>query len=190
MGKREEFVQLLDGQKLEKGDVIFLMLGDGVFRAPYAVRLFNERYAPLVALVGNANDKAYGSYPSEEVSAELFRHGLPKQRFLLEQVAPHTRAEAERAMELAKERDWKRILIVTSPHHQYRAFLTFLQAMTDASMKLRLINAVAPLSMTEETPWGKRADLLKQEFARIEQYQKKGDVASYKDGVKYLEQYE
>src|SRR3989344_1222443 len=40
---------------------------------------------------------------------------------------------------------------------------------------------------TEQTPRGARGRLLDEEFAKIDEYQKKGDVASYEDGIAYLE---
>ncbi len=186
MSPQRCFFALLKEQPLQKGDVIFVLQGDGLNRAPYAVDLFMRGFAPLIVIVGNANDRSYGSFPSDEVCAEMKRLGLSDAALLSEQVAPHTRAEAERAMQLARERRWIRLLIVTSPHHQYRAFLTFLKAMRDAGLELTLINAVAPLSLIEENPWGRREDLLADEFAKIELYGNKGDVASYEEGITYL----
>ncbi len=186
MTAREEFIQLLDAQSLTKGDAIFVLQGDGVNRAAHAAELFQQKFAPLVAIVGNANDHRYGSFPSSEIRDEIVRRGVPETAMYFEEVASHTRAEAERAMELAQKKGWKSILILTSPHHKYRAFLTFLKAMHDADMDIQLISAVAPLSLTEDTPWGRRADLLARNFDKIVEYQKKGDVASYEDGVAYL----
>ncbi|MBI4093536.1 YdcF family protein [Candidatus Kaiserbacteria bacterium] len=184
---KKEFGALLDTQQLEKGDVIYVLQGDGIFRAAHAAKLHKDGFAPLVAIVGSGNDRAYGSFPSPEVKEEMVRLGVPKEKVLLEEVGPHTRGEADRGMELAKKYGWRTILIVTSPHHEYRAFLTFLKAMRDARLDLRLVRATAPLSWSEETPWGKRIDLLGQEFDRIVEYQKKGDVASYEEGIAYLE---
>lgn len=187
MDSRETLTALLDAQTLKKGDVIFVLQGDGLFRAPHAVELFKKGYSPIVAIVGSANNRPYGSFPSSEVRDEMFRLGLPKDKILFEETrGANTRAEAVRAMELAKENGWKSIIIVTSPHHQYRAFLTFLKAMYDSKLNLSLINAPADLSMTDPNPWGRRADLLTQEFVKIGEYQKKGDVASYEDGTAYL----
>lgn len=185
-GAKEEFIQLLKSQRLERGDVIFVLQGDGLNRASYAAKLFSEGYAPLVAIVGNAFDRAYGSFPSSEVRDEVVRLGVPSDHILFEEHAPHTRAEADRAMELAREKGWRSMLLVTSPHHQSRAFLTFLKAMKDAGLDVHLVNAVAPLSMSDENPWGKRADLVPQEFAKIATYQTKGDVASFEEGIDYL----
>lgn len=183
---RKEFGMLLDTQEIGPGDVIFVLQGDGIFRAAHAADLYKRGLAPTVAIVGCGTDRSYGSFPSEEVRDEMVRLGVPKEVIHVESVGPHTRGEADRAMELAKEKGWRTILIVTSPHHEYRAFLTFLKAMRDAGLELKLVRATAPLSWSEETPWGTRIGLLKQEFARITEYQSKGDVASFKEGVAYL----
>lgn len=188
MSTRKKFIALLSKKKLAKGDVIFVLQGDGLNRAPYAAELYKREFAPLVAIVGNDTRREYGSFPSTEVREELFKSGVPFEAIYLEEVAPHTRAEAVRAMELALKNNWKTILIVTSPHHQYRAFLSFLKAMRDARLDLTLVNAPADLSTREKTPWGRRSDLLEQEFARITEYQQKGDVASYEDGIAYLQE--
>ncbi len=186
MSPKDTFVSLLQQQPVRAGDVIFLLQGDGLFRAPHAVDLFRQGLAPRVALVGSADDRSYGSYPSREVRSKMLELGLPDAALYFEEVAPHTRAEAERAMQLAQQEGWKALLIVTSPHHQWRAYLTFVKAMHDASLTLRLINAPAPLSMDEVLPWGTRRSRLPQEFDRIELYQQKGDVASYEEGIAYL----
>lgn len=184
--ERERFIALLSSQRTSSGDVIFVLQGDGIFRAARAVELFKSGAAPAVSIVGAADNPAYGSLPSELVRDEMLRLGLPRRALFFEKSAAHTRAEAECAFRLAIELGWKNIIIVTSPHHQYRAFLTFLKAMNDAGLDLELVNAPARLSWTEQTPWGRRVDLLAQEFDRITKYQGKGDVASYKEGAAYL----
>lgn len=183
---REQFSALLDTQQVAKGDVIFVMQGDGISRAAHAVDLYKRGFAPVIAIVGGADKRSYGSFPSREVRDEMVRLGVPQGAIHLEDAGAHTRAEADRCMELARENGWKTILIVTSPHHQYRAYLTFLKAMKDSHNALTLINTAAPLSWTEELSWGKRVDLLPQEFDKIIEYQKKGDVASYEEGIAYL----
>lgn len=183
---REKFGMLLDTQETISGDVLFVLQGDGIFRAAHAADLYKRGLAPTIAIVGSGADRSYGSFPSEEVRDEMVRLGVPKEVIHVESVGPHTRGEADRAMELAKEMGWQTILIVTSPHHEYRAFLTFLRAMRDAGLELKIIRATAPLSWSEETPWGQRVDLLHQEFARIAEYQSKGDVASFEEGIAYL----
>lgn len=189
MDGREEFVALLESQKLAHGDVIFVMQGDGIARAAYVAELFKSGFAPEVAIVGSANDRAYRSFPSAEVRDEMLRLGVTKSALHFEETGSNTLEEARRAMELAQEKRWKTILIVTSPHHQYRTFLTFLKAMRGAELELSLVNAVAPLAWDEQMPWGTRRNLLAQEFDRIEKYREKGHIASYEEGIAYLKEH-
>ncbi len=188
MYDRERFIALLHTQALQKGDVIFVMQGDGLSRAEHATALLKDGFAGTASIVGSADNRSYGSFPSREIRDEMIRLGAPEETiFCEEKMGAHTRAEAERAIQIAKEKNWKTILIVTSPHHQYRTFLTYLKAMKDAECDLVLVNAPAPLSWFEQNSWGRRVDFLCKEFDKIDEYQKKGDVASYQDGILYLE---
>lgn len=184
---REKFAALVEKDVPRKADCVFLLEGDGYNRVPYAAHLYFEGFAPLIATVGNDVRREYGSFPSGELKQKLLELHIPESAILCEEVAPHTKAEAERAMELARERGWKTILITTSPHHQYRAFLTFLRAMQKAELDLILVNTCAPLSLDEQNPWGTRRDLTQSEMEKIEQYQSTGDVASFDEGLQYLE---
>jgi uncharacterized SAM-binding protein YcdF (DUF218 family) len=185
MTDRERYIALLEAQKPEKVDVIVLLEGDGLNRIPHTTSLWKEGYAPLIATFGNDTRREYGSYI--EVKDALLESGIPESAIHAERVSPNTKAEADRAVTFASERGYKTMLVVTSPHHQYRAFLTFLKSMKDADANLVLINAPAPLSWTEENPWGRRIDLLEDEWTRIDTYQEKGDVASFAEGIEYLE---
>ena len=186
MDMRDRFVALVENQQLCDADVIALLQGDGLNRVPHAADLWTRGLAPVIAVVGGANDPAYGSTPSVQIKNALLKRGVPAKAVLFEETGMHTRGEADRIVSLAAEHGWKRILIVTSPHHQYRAFLTFLKAMRDAGLSLDLTNAPAPLSWEEETPQGTRRSLLQGEWERIARYQEKGDVATFADGVSYL----
>lgn len=186
MNERERFIALLESQKISKGDAIILLVGDGYTRVDHAVHLYTEGYGSKIVITGNDVRRHYGSTTAQEIEMELLKKGIPKDTIYCEGNAQNTRAEAIRAMELSKERGWRNLLIVTSPHHQYRAYLTFLKALKDLKPDISIQNAVAPLSWNEETRRGRRIDRLSQEFDRIEEYQKKGDVASYEDGIAYL----
>lgn len=90
----------------------------------------------------------------------------------------HTREEAELA--LAQRTDGEHDLtIVTSAYHQLRAFLTFLKVLQERGLDrtVRLRNA----------PAASRMDKLAQELDKIAAYQAKGHVASFEDGLRYLQ---
>ncbi|MBI3334883.1 MAG: YdcF family protein, partial [Candidatus Portnoybacteria bacterium] len=117
--------------------------------------------------------------------------GIPEKNIILEVESLNTRQQGVNVMEIVKEEEWKRIIIVASHYHQYRAFLTFLQARKKAHAGVDIINGwVKNLSWTKPERYGRRIDLLKNEFDRIEEYQQKGDVASFKEGIDYLLAYD
>lgn len=72
----------------------------------------------------------------------------------------------------------RNIVIVTSAYHMPRAFLTFLQVLKDKGLErtVRLWCAPAPSGMQK----------LSGEYAKINEYQAKGDCARYDEGLEYL----
>ncbi len=190
MDTRLKFMLLVAGMPLQKADVIFLAEGDGYNRVPYAVELYKRGLAPTIAIVGGDTRREYGSFLSGELKTELLKTGIPESVIHCEETGAHTKGEADRMMQLARERGWKSVLVLTSPHHQYRTFLTWLASMRQAGLDLTLVNAPAPLPWFASNPWGRRADLLEGEMKRIDEYQKKGDVASFEEGLAYLEKLE
>ena len=184
---KEKFIAFLENESPRRGDVIVLLEGDGYNRVKHAARLYTDNYAPRIVILGGDARRAYGSYPSRELSRELIKQGVPKSAIYVEEKAKHTLGEAKRAMELAKREGWKSMILVTSPHHQFRAFLTFLKVVRKATLDILLVNAPARLPWFGDNPWGKRTDLMEGEFKRIDEYQKKGDCATFAEGLKYLQ---
>ena len=81
---------------------------------------------------------------------------------------------------------WSTALLVASHYHQYRAYLTFLQAMQEHALDLCLVNAGArDLPWHRDEGWGRRIDLLETEFEKIEKYRRLGHVASFEEAVAY-----
>jgi hypothetical protein len=86
----------------------------------------------------------------------------------------NTAAEANRCLGLAMELMWRDIVIVTHQSHHYRAFLTFVKAFEHSGV--RIISQ--PIKQAEM--------YLYDEVRKISEYQRKGDVASYEEGIQYL----
>ena len=151
------------------------------------MQLFDAGYAPNIILVGGADNRGYGSYPSRELLELLLNEGVPREAVVFEETGPHTWAEAVRAIEIAQQRGWRKLLIVSSPHHIFRAYLTFVAALREQKAELILYAAPASdLPWFSPTAWGIRADLLDQEFERIAEYGKRGHVASFSEGLAHL----
>ena len=59
------------------------------------------------------------------IREQAIQQGVPAQNILVETESLHTRENAEYVLELLKEQNMHRIILVTSPFHQLRTYLTF-----------------------------------------------------------------
>ena len=184
---REQFIALVNNDRIVKSDVIVVLEGDGYYRVDKAADLWKDGWAPLVVISGGSDNPSYGSYPAAKMKKQLRKAGVPEKHILLDEKSQSTKEQAEEMMRWARERKWKSMILIASHYHQYRAFLTFLRAMQAKRLKLILINTPSRgLSWFKKTPWGRRIDLLSSEFARITTYRRKGDVASFTEGIAYM----
>lgn len=184
---REKFVAYLDSFPEKTADALVLFQGDGYARVPYVIELFKRGAGRTVILVGGADNHAYGSYPSRELYDRLLAGGVPAGAIVFEPTALHTRAEIDRAIEIAGGKGFRSLLLVSSPYHMYRIILSFVAAMRTCDHAIVGWPAsIRSLPLFEANPWGVRADLYDREFQRIETYQAKGDVASFSEGLAYL----
>lgn len=182
LSDRDKLFFLIFNEPLSKADVIVLLEGDGYARLPHAVRLHQEQWAPKIVVSGGARNRLYGSFPAHKLVAKLIKMGISPADIIIEAASQNTRDQAVNIIIMAKENGWEKLLLVASPYHQPRAFLTFLKAMQDARAKLHIINAPArELPWFEKNPWGRRFDLLEAEMERIERY--KNDLALFSEGI-------
>jgi uncharacterized SAM-binding protein YcdF (DUF218 family) len=183
---REKFIILVDNDVIKPSDVIVLLEGDGLFRVKKAAELYHENYSKLILFSGNIYDPHYGSYPKEYIIPELLKSGVKAVDIIIEGNSSNTREEAVEVIKICRERSWKRILLVASHYHQFRAYLTFLKAMKKANILIEIINAPSnDLKWFEKTNWGKRYDLLDQEFDRIEKYSALGHLSTFEEAIEY-----
>lgn len=184
MDEREQFIKLLSEHTPTPADVIVLLAGDRFYRVPKAAELYHTKHAPKVVLTSSADNWEYGSAPSSKLVPELTALGVSEEDIIWEETAPHTRAEADMTLRIAKEKGWKTLLIVTTEYHLYRAFLTWLKAVRDTGSEIDIV--AAAVSGYPEFHGDTREEGLAREFERIKEYQEKGDVASFEEGVVYL----
>ena len=103
--------------------------------------------------------------------------GVPLQAVLIEQEALHTRENAEYVLRLLKQHQMHRIILVTSPFHQQRTYLTF--AKVFQSHGIEIINYYAEADEWHPLTWFFAAEhrrLVKSEKERIKVYRAKGDL--------------
>lgn len=186
MTDRERFIALVDSDSIRVSDAIILLEGDGFNRCGQVLELYKKGYAKNVVFSGGVSDPLYGSFPLSKILPILTKGGIPKARVIHESTSRNTREQAVEVIKLANSLGWKRIILVASNYHQYRAYLTFLRIALNLGQKIIIYNAPAgDLSWFKKTGWGTRFDLLDQEFSKIIKYSKLSHLATFKEAISY-----
>ena len=184
--EREIILAIVDNDCLTQSDAAILLEGDGFFRFQKAVDLYKKGIVSRIVFSGNIIDKDYGSFPYEEVAPFILNQGVSPKDLIHEDKSLHTRQQALEVIQMAMEKGWKKLALVASHEHQYRAYLTFLRVVLDTNSGIILYNApVRNLNWFVDSGWGMRFDRLKSEFERIEKYSAMGHLASAKEVVDY-----
>lgn len=184
--ERETVMAIVDNDCFSKCDAAILLEGDGFFRIQKAVELYKNNMVSRIVFSGNIVDKAYGSYPFEEIKPYLLKEGIPKENILHENKSMHTRQQAIEVLKLAQKKGWKKLALVASHEHQYRAYLTFLREVLDTNSGLIIYNVPARnLKWFVDSGWGTRFDRISAEFDRIDKYSAMGHLATADEVVEY-----
>jgi hypothetical protein len=192
---RESFiVQLAHGPHLRANAIVVLAGEDGEARADAALNLYLQGAAPCIVLSGALNE-APALHGAQWLRARMLAKGLADDVLIVENESRNTREQAQQVVALATSKGWTRILLIASAYHSYRAFLTFVQALRETGLheRIHVILGPSPQSKWSEPPPGRervRADLLHDEWRKIEEYRELGHVASFDDGAGYLDYWE
>lgn len=183
---REKFIAILSNDIIAPSDAIILLEGDGYNRVQKAVDLYKAAFAPVIVFSGGAVNYNYGSFPSKDIIPALIKLGVQPKDIIIEDRSMHTQAQAVEFLRLAKKNNWHRAILVASPDHQYRAYLTFLRQILNENIYFILFNSPAEnLSWFNKTLWGKPYNRLEQEFEKIEKYSLMGHLASFEEAISY-----
>ena len=175
---------LLSAHKPRQADAIVLMAGDRFHRIQKTAELYHAGHAPFIVVTSNADKWEYGSAPSSKLVPELIAAGVPHEHIISEETGAHTRGEADATLRIAKEKNWQRLIVVTTAYHLPRVFLTWLKAIHDEGYPLEL--TMIPVQGVPEFKQQNEDELFAQETERIRLYQEKGDVASFEEGLRYI----
>lgn len=182
----EIIMAIVDNDCLTKSDAAILLEGDGFFRFKKAVELYNRDMVSKIVFSGNIVDKDYGSYPFEEIKPLILQGGVREEDIIHENVSRQTRQQAVEVVKMAMKMGWKKLALVASHEHQYRAYLTFLREVLDTKSDIILYNApVRNLNWFIDSGWGKRFDRLSAEIDRIEKYSSMGHLATANEVIEY-----
>jgi len=183
---REKVIAIIDNDCLMKSDAAILLEGDGLFRFQKAVDLYNKGLVSRIVFSGNIIDRDYGSFPYEEIKPFLLNGGVLEKDLIHEDKSLHTRQQAVEVVKMAMENGWRKLALVASHEHQYRAYLTFLREVIDQKSDILLYNSpVRNLNWFVDSGWGQRFDRLATEFQKIEEYSALGHLASFQEAIEY-----
>jgi len=183
---REKFISIVDNDCLRPSDVIILLEGDGYNRYKHAAGLYKAKLAPLIVFSGGIVNYKFGSYPFSDLEEKLVNIGVDKKVLIHESISLNTREQAEEVFKLAIKNEWKKLILVGSSEHQYRAYLTFLRVLLDKKLDFFLFNSPARnLPWFEKSDWGIRYERLDQEFEKIEKYTELGHLATFNEAIEY-----
>lgn len=184
--EREKILAIVDNDCLSTSDAIILLEGDGFDRFRKAVSLYKQGKAPKIVFSGNITDYDYGSFPFAEVLPRMLEAGVPEDDIIHEDKSLNTREQAVEVVRMAQEREWKKLILVASHEHQYRAYLTFLREVLDSKSGITLYNAPARnLDWFVDKGWGTRFERLEAEILRIEKYTEMGHLANAQEVIEY-----
>lgn len=183
---REKILTIVDNDCLSNSDAIILLEGDGFDRFRKAVSLYKQGKAPKIVFSGNITDYSYGSFPFAEVLPQMLKEGVPEADIIHEDKSLNTREQAVEVVRMAMEQGWKKLILVASHEHQYRAYLTFLREVLDSKSGITLYNAPARnLGWFVDKGWGTRFERLEAEILRIEKYTELGHLAHAQEVIDY-----
>jgi uncharacterized SAM-binding protein YcdF (DUF218 family) len=172
---------------LAKSDLIVCLAGGDVERGLASADLFARGLAPKVFIArepipdGLETLKQRGiAYPeSIDLMAMILKGlGVPESAVIRnDQPVESTFEEAERVGSLLKEKKYRSLILVTSPTHSRRAWLTFRKAMPDK--EIRIVVMPTPYSKYRAEDWWKTRRYVREvimEYQKLIYYKAKGLV--------------
>ena len=186
MTECEKFISVVDNDILKPSDAIILLECDGLNRYQKAVELYKQNIAAKIVFSGNITDYAYGSFPFSDILPHVLNAGVPTSAVIHEDRSLNTKEQAVEVVRMAIKNSWKRLVLIASHEHQYRAYLTFLREVLDKKSDIILYNSPAEnLGWFSDSGWGVRFERLEQEFIRIQKYSQLGHLATYGEAIDY-----
>lgn len=127
--------------------------------------------------VANAAQQWDTGLGAHYIAEQLMQKGVPSQAIWVEDKSLHTRENAEYVLATLRRHGMRRIILVTSPFHQLRTYLTFAKIFQLHSIDI--INYYANTGEWHPATWFLSAEnrkLVQSEMERIQIYREKGDL--------------
>lgn len=136
--------------RLAKSDAIVAVSGGETnSRADEAIELYRDQWAPKIIFSGAALDPN-GPSNAAAMKRRAVAAGVPAADILLDEVSTNTFENALAVREIIRAQSMKQIILVTSPYHQRRAFVTFRSKLGKG---VKIINHSATDSRWRRSSW-------------------------------------
>lgn len=178
INKFKQLYNLILSEKTVKADAIVWLQGDRFNRSQKVLELYRAGYSDKIIVTGNNILVGAGQRPGEnnislpEMHDWLVLKGVAEPAILIDENSMNTKEQAENIITLAKNNDWKKIIIVGSSYCQPRVFLTFLKASHKLNYYGKIINQ--PTLIPEDAiPEGREETvrvLLSEELMKLKKY--------------------
>ena len=110
---------------VRKADVIVAISGgETKARTKEAVKLYEDGWAGHIIFSGAALDPNSPSN-AETMARTAISLGVPASAIALDETAANTRQNAAGVAKIVRDQDYRSLILVTSPYHQRRAYVTF-----------------------------------------------------------------
>ena len=193
MSTRERFLMVLANGPLIRSDAVAVFLGeDSEERLAVGIELLASGGAPEMFLSGGIENPPR-QRSAAAMSPKLLGKGVAPTAVYEDNEAQNTHEQAENLVAHAVEKDWHRIILVASPYHLPRAFLTVVKSLESAALlhEVHVIPIAASQTRWWRAPAGMdvpRIDLLDFDLAKCVEHP--DHVATWQDGLDYLEYWE
>ncbi len=127
-----------------------------------------------VAVAANKWDTGLGACYMCDQAIQM---GVPPEAILVENESLHTRENAEYVLTFLKQHNMRKVILVTSPFHQLRTYLTFAKVFQPYGIEI--INYYADTGEWHPATWflsTEHRKLVNDETERIKRYREKGDL--------------
>ena len=187
---RERFLAVLFNGPLLPADAVVVLAGeDGESRTTTAIEMMRQRAADVVVVTGGLSDESKTS--AQEIVPKLLGGGVSPDHIIVDPLATNTREQAVNVAAMVRRNTWERILLVASPYHTPRAFLTFVRAFNEADIDCHIV----PVPTAQSPWWGKpkgvdqtRLERLSVELEKCDEYEE--HVATPTEGLDHLKRWE
>ncbi len=157
------FLSLQD--RLEKSDcVVVVSGGETMERTVEGVKLFKEEYAPCILFSGAAKKGNVSN--AKTMRRQAIKERVPEDKIFIEEKATSTYENALFSKPILDKNNFKKIILVTSPYHQRRAYMNFKYVLGNG---YKIINHSSPDSEWSANTWWKsqNINLSLEEFSRV-----------------------